>query len=135
MSRILIVEAHDYLREAMRNWLKMKFPDYQLIEATGGEDAIAIIQTTPVSVVIIDISLPGINGGETVTRIKAIAPATRILVLSTFEDEIYQTYTTTNGADAFLHKAKMLTEFEPTLKALLSSENVPDPRKIDHSFG
>lgn len=134
VAQILVVEGHDYLRDAMQNWLKMKLPEYQIVEATSGEEAIATIQTEPVRLVMLDISLPGINGLETVTRIKAIAPATPVLVLTTFDDEIYRTYTMTNGVDAFLHKAKLLTELEPTLAALLSAEDSSDPKEIE-SFG
>jgi DNA-binding NarL/FixJ family response regulator len=128
-AEILIVEAHDFLREAIRNWLGFKFPECRIVEAASGPEALAIVQTTPPGVVVIDVALAGTNGLETVAQIKAFAPRTPVLVLTTFEDEIYKTYTANHGADAFLPKMKMITELQPILAALLSSETVPVPRK------
>ena len=119
-TKFLIVEAHGVLRRALRGWLETKFPGCHIVEATSGDEAVAIAQAISPHVVIMDISLPGMNGLASMAQIKAVEPATLVLVLTTFEDEIYYTTAAAKGADAYVPKARMLTNLQPALAALLS---------------
>lgn len=85
MIRVSIVEDN----EAMRTELQL------LIESTGGfqfvtahptaEDALAHAAEDRADVVLMDVQLPGINGIEAVRRLKAVAPATLVVMLTVFE--------------------------------------------------
>lgn len=119
-TKFLIVEAHSVLRRALRGWLETRFPGCHIVEATNGEEAVATAQAVSPHVVIMDISLPGMNGLDSMARIKAVEPATQVLVLTTFEDEIYRAAAEAKGADAYVPKARMLTNLQPTLTTLLS---------------
>jgi two-component system response regulator NreC len=119
-TKFLIVEAHGVLRRALRGWLETKFPGCHIVEATNEEEAVATVQAVSPHVVIMDISLPEMNGLDCMTQIKAVEPAIQVLVLTTFEDEIYHAVATANGADAYVPKARMLTNLQPALAALLA---------------
>jgi len=53
------------VRKSLRQWLERAFPQYQFVEAASGEEAIDIAQARAPCAVIMDISLPGMNGIET----------------------------------------------------------------------
>ena len=65
------------MRRALRGWLETMFPKCEVIEATSGEQAITMAETGLPDVILMDVSLPGMNGLETTTRLKAIVPTTR----------------------------------------------------------
>ena len=58
---ILIVEDHQGVRQSLREWLELSFPNYQLLEATSGEEAVTVAQTMSPCLVIMDIGLPGMS--------------------------------------------------------------------------
>jgi DNA-binding NarL/FixJ family response regulator len=62
-SHIMIVEDHQGVRQSLREWLELSFPGYQLLEATSGEEAIAMAQAMSPCLVIMDIG-PYHPGGD-----------------------------------------------------------------------
>ena len=56
-------------------------------DAQTGEQAVAKLQETSVDVVLLDVRLPGIDGIETLTRIKAVLPALKVIMLTSYGDE------------------------------------------------
>ena len=68
---ILIVEDHDDVRRALRDWLELEFPRCRVIEAASGEEAVALIRIESPCLVVMDIRLPGMNGIETTRQIKS----------------------------------------------------------------
>ncbi len=81
-ATILIVEDHDTVREALRDWVEVEFPQCRVIEAATGEEAIALTRIESPCLIVMDIRLPGINGIETTRQIKAAFPFAQIVMLS-----------------------------------------------------
>ena len=67
--RILVVEDIELNRKVVRIVLKAK--GYEVIEAVGAEEALAILQTETPDLVLMDIALPGMSGEELTRQIKA----------------------------------------------------------------
>jgi DNA-binding NarL/FixJ family response regulator len=116
---ILIVEDHDLVRKALREWVAAKFPGCHVIEATSGEEAITMAQVSSPHVVVMDIDLPGMSGLQTTARIKAMDPATQVVILSFHDDKVYRAHATLAGANAYVVKGRLSSELQPTLAALL----------------
>lgn len=116
---ILIVEDHDNVRRVMRDWLEIEFPRCRVIEAASGEGAIALARIESPHLVIMDISLPGMNGIETTRQIKATLPFTQIVMLTIHAGDIYRADARAAGASAYVTKQRMHSELVPMLAALL----------------
>lgn len=121
---ILIVEDHDAVRRSLRDWLEASLPKCRILEAVSGEEAITIVQDWPPCVVVMDISLPQMNGIEAARRIKTVVPTAQIVMLTIHEDEAYRTDAAAAGASAYVPKRKMRAELVPILSALLTAEVV-----------
>lgn len=123
--RILIVDDHDALRLSLRDWLTAEFPQCRILEAISAEDALALVRKTPPDIVVMDISLPGMEGIEAAWRMKHSVPGVKVVMLTIHEETVYRTNAIVAGADAYVPKRKMQTELLPILAVLL--------RWIDHS--
>ena len=86
-NNILIVEDHQGVRQSLREWLELSFPQYHLVEAASGEEALKVARTTVPRLVIMDIGLPGINGIEATQGIKTASPESRVVMLTIYDDE------------------------------------------------
>jgi len=119
---ILIVEDHDTVRMALRDWLKMEFPRYRVIEATSAEEAISLVPIESPCLVVMDIGLPGMNGIEAARRIRATRPSPHIVMLTLHEDDAHRARATAAGASGYVSKRAMEAELIPTLAAVLAGE-------------
>jgi DNA-binding NarL/FixJ family response regulator len=101
-TRILIVDDHPVVRMGVRLLLTGN-PKWQVCgEAADGEQALRELVNLVPDIVILDISLPVINGFEVAQRIRLIAPSTRIVLFS-----IHDVPATARdiGVDAFVAKS------------------------------
>lgn len=115
----LIVEDHAALRKTLHEWLQAEFLDGTILEAGSGEEAIERTRQIPPDIVLMDISLPGMNGIETVRYLKLIHPAAKVVILTIHNDMAYRASAVIVGANAYVSKERMYTELLPTLKVLL----------------
>ena len=87
--RVVIVDDHALFRAGLRALLR-EMPGVQIIaEAADGDEAVALVQKHRPDVVVMDISMKRVNGLDATARIKAGAPATRVIVLSMHDTEEY----------------------------------------------
>ena len=87
--RVLIVDDHDLVRAGIRALLD-KSPDIKVIgEAGEGREALRLVGELKTDVVLLDISLPGLNGLEAGAILRREFPCVRILFLSMHANEGY----------------------------------------------
>ena len=87
--RVVIVDDHALFRAGLRALLR-EMPGVQIIaEAADGDEAVTLVQKHRPDVVVMDISMKRVNGLDATARIKAGAPATRVIVLSMHDTEEY----------------------------------------------
>jgi len=128
---ILIVEDHDDVRRALRDWLALEFPECRVIEAASGEKAITLARIECPCLIVMDIRLPGMNGIETTRQIKATLPSAKIVMLTIHTSDTFRADATASGANAYVTKQAMHAELVPTLAALLSNAE-PDGQQVRH---
>lgn len=116
---ILIVEDHNTLRASLRDLLSVYFPHAFILEAKNGEEAVSLAFAYHPDVVLMDISLPGINGIESTRRIKKELPMTQVIILTIHDNPEYSADAAAAGARAFIPKRKMGKDLIPTLSDLL----------------
>jgi two-component system, NarL family, invasion response regulator UvrY len=119
MPSIMIVEDNDLVRESLRVWLAINFPQCNLMEACSGEDALLQAGVQAPDLVLMDIGLPDMNGIEATRQLHASKPALRIIMLSIQEDAQYVADALAAGASCYVPKRKMHSELVPLLSRLL----------------
>lgn len=102
--RLLIVDDHDLLRDGIRSRLTDE-PSITVVgEASDGLSAIAQCRSLSPDVVLLDISMPGMNGLEAASEIIKANPSVRILFLSIYDNEEYVEEALRIGANGFILK-------------------------------
>ncbi len=102
--RVMIVEDQQLIRRAFKTMLSLE-PDLDVVaEAGDGQDAVRLARLNAPDVVLMDLHMPRMGGVAATREIMAIAPATRIIVLTTFDDERSVFDAISAGAVAYLLK-------------------------------
>lgn len=86
MIRVLVAEDHTIVREGIKQLIGMARDLEVAGEACNGEQLIEVLRRTSCDVVLLDISMPGVNGLEAIPRIRALTEAPAILVLSMHDE-------------------------------------------------
>ena len=87
MTRILIADDHDVVREGLRRLLEAQ-PDCEVVaEARNGKDAITKALETKPDIAVLDYSLPLVNGAEATRQIRSRLPKTEVLIFTMHDDE------------------------------------------------
>lgn len=126
-QRILIAEDHALLREGLRSLLASD-PEIEVAgEAENGREAIKLTGVLLPSLVLMDLSMPGINGTEAITEIKRRYPATKILALTVHKAEEYIRETLKAGADGYVLKDASYAELILAVKNVLNGKTYLSP--------
>ena len=104
MIRVGIVDDHAIVRVGLRNFLA-EHVDLRVVgEAASGREAIDLVRTTELDVLVMDLSMPGQSGIDALAMIRAKAPDVGILVLSIYPEEHYAMNLIRQGASGYLNK-------------------------------
>jgi two-component system, NarL family, invasion response regulator UvrY len=102
---VLLVDDHAVVREGYRRLLERHGDIVVLGEATDGAEAYALFCRLAPQIVVMDISLPGDSGIQTMRRMLEHDPGTRVLIFSMHEDVIFAQHALQAGAFAYVTKA------------------------------
>jgi len=119
MNRLLIVDDHAIVRSGIRRLLGER-NDFEVIEAASGEEAMGLVADAPLSLIVLDLNLPGLGGLELLRRLARAAPKTPILVFSQHTEAIYATKALEAGARGFVSKNAMPEEFLEAIDQVLA---------------
>ena len=101
---VLVADDHSILREGLRALLSDS-PDLEVIgEAEDGQQAIEKVRQLHPDLVLLDLSMPNINGTEAIRVIKRRYPETKIIALTVHKSEEYVRATLDAGADGYVLK-------------------------------
>ena len=136
-QRVFIVEDHTLLRAGLRSLL-MQDQDLEIVgEADNGRDAIRAIGTLVPNLVLMDISMPGMNGIEAMLDIKRRNPEIRILILTIHKAEEYIHESLRAGADGYILKDATQDELRVAIRSVLGGKTYLSPDisgKVIHGF-
>lgn len=119
ITRVLFVDDHSMLRKGLINLVGNQ-PGIDVAgEASNGREAIDLVRQLKPDVVVMDVSMPEMDGIEATRQIKAQWPEVRVIGLSMFEDEHISHTMLEAGAEAFVSKTASSAEL---LKAIYGSK-------------
>ena len=125
--KIMLVDDQSLFREALRTLLSLQ-PDFDIIaEAENGERAIALAKVHRPDVILMDLRMPVMGGVEATRRVLAATPASRVVVLTTFEEdeEIFEAMRA--GALGYLLKACSADKLCESVRAAAKGTSVLEP--------
>lgn len=137
MVRVVIVDDHFVVRQGLRQMLHEPADDAAdtaastitvVGEAAHGIEALQILRTQPVDVLILDMSMPGRSGIELIRQIKGEFPALAILVLSMHSEEQFALRAIKAGASAYLTKGGDAREVLHAVRKLASGHPYITPQ-------
>lgn len=120
--RVLVVDDHAIVRQGIRQVLESEDGFLVVGEAGDGAEALAGAEAHLPDVVLLDVSLPGASGLEVARRLKRALPATRILMLSVYDNTEYVLEAVRAGADGYLLKDSAPAELRDALRAVHAGE-------------
>ena len=135
--RVFIVEDHTLLRAGLRSLLTQDQELEIVGEADNGRDAIRAIGTLVPDLVLMDISMPGMNGIEAMLDIKRRNPEIRILILTIHKTEEYIHESLRAGADGYILKDATQDELRVAIRSVLGGKTYLSPDisgKVIHGF-
>ena len=122
---LLIVDDNPVVRELVRRLVQAD-PEMNVVaEAGDGEEAVRLAHELSPDVVLMDLSMPRLDGIQATRRIKADRPQAKVVILTVHADEAYRQAALASGADGFLSKKTLAAGLVPTLKAM-GPERPPD---------
>jgi CheY-like chemotaxis protein len=116
---ILVVDDHDQVRCLLKEWLEAVFPDFGVVEAKSGEEAVVVAQAQLPKLVIMDIGLPEMDGIRATQLIKQSVPEAKVVILTMHEDDQYQKDAFACGVNVYIPKRLMQSDLLPALQRLL----------------
>jgi len=135
--RVVIADDHVVVREGTRELLEHE-PDLEVIgEAGDGEEAVRLVVNLKPDVAIVDIAMPRLNGIEATKQIKALYPATAVLILTAYDNDQYIFALLEAGAAGYLLKNVRGQEVIEAVRAVHAGESVLHPvvaRKVLNRF-
>lgn len=127
--RVLIADNHAIIREGLRALLEgYKQMNFEVAgEAGNGREAVELCRTLHPNIVIMDVTMPGINGIEATKQILKMDPAIKILGLSMHKDKQYVTQMLEAGACGYILKARAFGELIQGIRAALANKTYLGP--------
>lgn len=113
--RILIADDHTIVREGLKQIISGLAEVTNVDEAENGFDVIRMIDENEYDLIILDITMPGKNGLDTLKEIKLIKPNQPVLMLSVHDEEQYGIRVLKAGASGFLPKHSEPEEFRKAI--------------------
>jgi DNA-binding NarL/FixJ family response regulator len=115
--RILLAEDHHLVRQGIRALLERQ-PGIEIVgEAADGLEALHMVEDLRPDIVLMDITMPGLNGLEVLRRVRPRLPGVRVLMLSVHEEEEFVLRALQAGASGYLLKRSLGVELLMAIRA------------------
>ena len=125
--RVLIVDDHAVVREGLRTFLQLQEGMEVVGEAADGEEAVERAAALAPDVILMDLVMPGLDGVGAMRRLRERAPASRVVVLTSFLDDERLMPAIESGAAGYLLKDVEPAELARAVRSACADEAVIDP--------
>jgi len=127
MPRILITDDHAIVRTGLRTLLRAE-PTMELVgEATGGYEALELVEKTRPDILLLDLSMPDLDGISVTKETKRRFPEVRIMILTVHEDQAMLREAIRAGASGYVLKQAAESELISAINVLMRGDMYVDP--------
>jgi len=125
--RILIADDHAIVRAGLQQFIAAE-PDLEVVgEAGTGVQALSFIRSQPCDVVLLDISMPDLNGVDALAQIKRVKPDLPVLILTAYPEEQYAVALLRAGASGFIRKESAAEELIGAVRTVARGRKYVSP--------
>jgi DNA-binding NarL/FixJ family response regulator len=130
-TRILLADDHGVVRNGFRALLAAQWDMEVIGEASNGREAVELAEKLTPDVVVMDVTMPELNGIEAARQITKVLPKTRILALSMQKDSVYVREMLRAGAKGYLLKDCNEADFLAAVRAVAMGKGWLSPEVSD----
>jgi DNA-binding NarL/FixJ family response regulator len=121
--KILIVDDHFVFREGVHLLLKQSNPDFEIVEASNGKDALALIPVNGIDVVLMDVEMPEMNGLECLKALRQSTFSSVPVIMLTMHNQLKQMIQAYDlGANGYLTKDSSVKEVISAIETVTKGE-------------
>lgn len=129
--KVLLADDHSLVRTGIKGILE-RSPDIRVVaEASDGQEAVNQYKSVRPDVVILDISMPGMDGLETTKSILAVDPQARILMLTMYPERQYAVRALKAGALGYITKGTSTAELHSAVRSVATRKRFLSEEGID----
>jgi NarL family two-component system response regulator LiaR len=127
-TSILIADDHEVVRSGIRSYLE-KISDFHVVgEASSGEEAVSMVGELIPDIVLLDLIMPGMDGIETTRRVRQISPRTKVVVLTSYHEDVHIFPALKAGATSYILKDMKMDKLVDVLHRAVQGEVTLHPR-------
>jgi len=120
--KLMLVDDHKIVRAGLHMLLQAQ-PDIEIVaEASSGAEALELVKAHQPDVILMDVTLPGMNGMEATRRLKACCPSIAVLALTIHEEEDYFFQMLDAGASGYIPKRAASDELLRAIRTVFQGE-------------
>ena len=120
--RVLIADDHLVVRAGIRALIESIDGVTVVGEANDGREAVELVATLRPEIVLLDVSMPGLNGLEAATQLREQSPTTRVIILSMHANDVYVRMALKAGAAGYVLKSATAAELQAALQAVAQGQ-------------
>lgn len=129
--RVILADDHKVVREGLKLVVNSQ-PDMEVVgEADNGRVAVALAQELHPDVVVMDVSMPELNGLKATERLKELRPETNVLALTRHTDESYLQQLLQAGATGYVLKQSAADELVRAIRQIVVGKTYLDPEMTE----
>lgn len=125
LKRVLIADDNIYVRYVIRTYLNDASEIEVCGESVDGPETIQMATQLKPDVILLDLSMPALNGAEVALALKKTMPDVRIIMFTMYSDKIGQIAMSKLGADAVLSKPDGMSHIVESINAVLAAPHTP----------
>ncbi|HZE75313.1 MAG TPA: response regulator transcription factor [Gemmatimonadales bacterium] len=130
--RVMLADDHLVVREGLKALINREADMEVVGEVSDGLEVTATAERTRPNVVVMDVSMPHLNGMEATRQLRETLPETRVLALSMHEDRMYIRRMLEAGAAGYVVKRAMAAELLRAIRAVAAGALYVDPHVAGH---
>jgi two-component system, NarL family, invasion response regulator UvrY len=127
MIRILIADDHAIVRAGLKQFIAHEQDMVVSGEAADGTETLAFVRTGECDVVLLDLSMPGKNGIDTLRQLKRTCPELPVLILSAYSEQQYAVSLLRAGASGYINKESASDQLVAAIRAVVKGGKYVSP--------